>query len=181
VLTFIARPVAAWICLWPFRFTPREINFTGWVGLRGAVPIILATIPVMARVNHAIEIFNIVFFIVVFNALIPGTTLGWVARRFKLGNAEPPAPAAVLEILATQQMEGEVLSFLIDKTLAVCGVPLSAVRFPQDVAVILIVRGRQMLAGRGFTVLEPGDHVYVWCQPENRPYVELLFGRPEEG
>lgn len=179
-LTFIARPVAAFICLLPFGFPKREIGYIGWAGLRGAVPIILATIPIMAHVEGAQWIFNVVFFIVVINAIVPGATLGWITRRLGLDEPEPPAPAAVLEIISTQPFRGEILSFFIDPTLAVSNISLARIHFPHDAAVILVVRGQNLIAGRGNTVLQPGDHVYVACQPEDRPYVELLFGRPEE-
>lgn len=178
-LTFVARPVAAWLCLWPFGFSKREIGYVGWVGLRGAVPIILATIPHVAHAPDGLLIFNIVFFIVVINALVPGATLGWVTRRLGMGRKEPPAPSAVLEIMSSGSLEGEVLSFLIDESLAVVSVPLARIRFPSDAAIVLVIRGERLIAGRGTTVLQPGDHVYVACRREDRPYVELLFGRPE--
>jgi cell volume regulation protein A len=178
-LAFIARPVATAACLLPFRYPRNEIAYIGWVGLRGAVPIILATFPVLAQVDGAMHIFNLVFFIVVVNALIPGATLRWITRRMKLDVAEPPAPAAALEINSTQLLKGEILSFYVDDTLAVCGVPLSSIRFPEGSSMILVVRGQELLAARGYTVIEPGDHVYVFCRPEVRPYIELLFGKAE--
>jgi cell volume regulation protein A len=179
VLTLLARPAAVWACLWPFKYSPREINYISWVGLRGAVPIILATIPVLSGVEGSSRIFNVVFFVVVINAIIPGTTLKWVTRRLKLDEAEPPAPAAELEITAMQPFRGEIHSYFIDPTLAVSNVALASIRFPANSAVILVVRGQELIAPRGNTVLTPGDHVYVLCTASDRPYVQLLFGRPE--
>lgn len=178
-LTFIARPLVVAICLIPFRYKQKEISYIGWVGLRGAVPIILATFPVMANVPEASKLFDVVFFVVVVNAIMPGVTLGQITRLFKLDVAEPPAPAAVLEINSMTPLQGEILSFYIDETLPVTGVPLTRVKFPEGSAIILVVRGEELMAARGYTVLEPGDHVYVFCRPENRPRMELLFGRPE--
>jgi cell volume regulation protein A len=86
-LVFVARPVAVWLCLWPFRFTPKEIWFISWVGLRGAVPIVLALFPLLAGTPQAALLFNIAFVVVLASLLTQGTTIGLVAR--KLGVALP--------------------------------------------------------------------------------------------
>ncbi len=88
-LIFVARPVAVWVCLLPFRFTVRETWFISWVGLRGAVPVVLALFPLMAGTPQAGVLFNIAFLAVVTSLLLQGTTIGLVARR--LGVAMPDA------------------------------------------------------------------------------------------
>jgi potassium/hydrogen antiporter len=122
----------------------------------------------------------VVFFVVVVSAIMPGATLRWMTNRLGLSVSEPPTPSAILEINSTQVLKGEILSFFIDETLAVTGVPLSRIKFPEGSAIILIVRGGELQAARGYTVLEPGDHVYVFCLPDERAHVELLFGRPQQ-
>jgi cell volume regulation protein A len=179
VLATVARPLAVFLCLLPFRFPPREVLYIGWVGLRGAVPIILATFPVMAGVEGAREIFNIVFFVVVVNALIPGTTLGWVTRRLGLESHAPAAPVATLEIASTQELNGEILSFYIDPRSAVASHALAQIPFPQATSALLIIRGRELVAPRGTTVLQPGDHLYVFCRAEDKPILMLLFGKQQ--
>ncbi len=89
VLMGIARPAAVWLCLWPFRFTPRETWYISWVGLRGAVPIVLALFPLLAGVPQAETLFNVAFVVVLVSLLTQGTTIGWAAR--KLGVALPDA------------------------------------------------------------------------------------------
>ena len=91
-LALVVRPLAVIPLLLPFRFSARELVFVGWVGLRGAVPIILATIPVLARVEGGHRIFDIVFFIVVVSAFVPGSSVGWLARRLGLQAPDPPPP-----------------------------------------------------------------------------------------
>ncbi|HET7824427.1 MAG TPA: potassium/proton antiporter, partial [Anaeromyxobacter sp.] len=98
-LVFVARPVAVVGCLAPFRFPAREIAFTAWVGLRGAVPIILATYPVLAGVEEARRIFDLVFFVVVISTLVQGAPIRWLAGRLDLVVPGPPSPRAILEIV----------------------------------------------------------------------------------
>jgi cell volume regulation protein A len=178
-LAFVARPAVVTLLLLPFGYARREIVYIAWVGLRGAVPIILATIPILSGAPGATKLFDIVFFIVVVNALVPGATVAWLTRRLGLESQEPPTPSAVLEIESRTQLSGELLSFYIEDNLAVTGLPLSQIPFPDGAAATLIIRRDDMLAPRGGTVLEPGDHVYVILRPEDRPLIQLLFGRAE--
>jgi cell volume regulation protein A len=178
-LALLARPLAVAACLAPFRYPPREIAFVGWVGLRGAVPIILATFPVLAGAPMADRIFDVVFFIVVVSVLMQGGSVPYITRLLKLEVAEPPAPRAVLEIESMQPLTGELMSFYIDPALAVSGVPISELPFPEGAAATLIVRGQDLVAPKGNTTLDPGDHVYIFCRPEDRSLIQLMFGRPE--
>jgi cell volume regulation protein A len=179
-LAIVARPLVVALCLAPFRaYARREVAYVGWVGLRGAVPIILATFPVLAGAPGASRVFDVVFFIVVVNALVPGATVPWVTRRLGLESADPPAPRAVLEIGSMQPLEGELISYYIDPALAVAGVSLRDLPFPDGASVVLIVRGRELLAPKGATVLEPGDHAYLVTRREDRALLQLMFGRPE--
>lgn len=92
LLMFVARPLSVFLCLAPFRrFGPRDMIFISWAGLRGAVPIVLATFPIVAGVEAAETIFNIVFFVVLVSSAVQGPTLGWMAKRLGV-NAQPAAP-----------------------------------------------------------------------------------------
>jgi len=94
------------------------------VGLRGAVPIVLATFPVLAGAPGADLIFHLVFFIVVVNAIVPGGTVAWATRRAGLQAPELPAPQAVLAIESRLPLKGELMSFYIDEALVVTGLRL---------------------------------------------------------
>jgi cell volume regulation protein A len=121
----------------------------------------------------------VVFFIVVANAVVPGGTVGWVTRRLGLESRDPPSPKAVLEIESMQPLRGRLASFYIDEALAVHNVPLVELPFPEGAAVTMIVRGDHIIAPKGNTLMEVGDHVYVLMRPEDEPLVMLMFGRPE--
>jgi cell volume regulation protein A len=179
ILAVVARPVAVALCLLPFRYPPREIGYIGWVGLRGAVPIILATAPILAGVPDAPLVFDVVFFVVVVNAVAQGASVPWLTRRLDLETADPPAPPAVLNIEARETFTSDLQSYYVDDVLPVAGVRLADLPLPQSASVMLIVRERDLIAPRGDTTLEVGDHVYLLSRPEDGPTVQLLFGRAE--
>jgi cell volume regulation protein A len=180
IMAVLVRPVVVALCLLPFRYPAREVLYIGWVGLRGAVPIVLATFPVLAGAPGGGRLFDLVFFIVVINALIPGATVAWVTKKLGLQSRRPPAAQAVLAIESRLQLQGELMSFYIDEALVVTGVPLRDLPFPDGAAVTLIVRGQQLIPPKGSTVLQPGDHVQVIAAPEDLSLIQLMFGRPEE-
>jgi len=91
-LMFLARPVSVALSLWWFRLPWNELLLVGWVGLRGAVPIVLATFPLLARVEGSNELFNLVFFTVLLSVTLQGPTLGWVARQLKAQDTTPTPP-----------------------------------------------------------------------------------------
>ncbi|MGZ3429302.1 MAG: potassium/proton antiporter [Polyangia bacterium] len=176
VLALVARPLAAALCLLPFRFRLREIAFVGWVGLRGAVPIILAIFPVLAGAPLAHHLFDVVFFVVVVNTLVPGATVRRAARLLGVAGRGTPSPSAHVEITSTLPLRSDVLSFYLRGPSAVAGALISDIPFPPGAAVMLIVRQEELIAPRGATVLQAHDHVFVFCKPEDRPTIELLFG-----
>jgi cell volume regulation protein A len=179
IAVFVARPLAVALCVWPFRYPLRETVYISYVGLRGAVPIILATYPILQGVPGAERLFDIVFFLVLVNAIIPGSTVPWVTRKLGMGRHEPPAPPAVLEIESRFPLQGELMSFYVDDELPVAGAALRDVPLPAGATVALLVRGRELVPPSGGTVLQPGDHVYIITDPANRGEIQLLFGTPE--
>jgi cell volume regulation protein A len=179
-LVVVARPLVVMLCLTLFRYRWRDSAYVGWVGLRGAVPIVLATIPVMAGVPGARELFDIVFFIVVVGALVPGATVPWMTRLLRVESSAPPPPKASIEVDARAPRGDELRAYFISDQLAVCGAQLSEIPFPPGAAVSMLERAGALIAPSGSTRVEPGDYVYVIAPPEDRSHIELLFGRPEE-
>ncbi len=180
VLAFIARPLSVMACLLPLGYSLKHTLYVGWTGLRGAVPIILATFPVLAEVQGADRLFNLVFFVVVVSSLVPGSTIRFVTRRLGLEKPNKPTPSAVLEINARRQLDGEIESFHVSPAVAVAGAKLSELEFPSDASVLLVVRNDDLVPARGNTTLQVDDHVYVFFRPEDRAFMELIFGNPED-
>ena len=179
-LALVARPAVVALCLRPLGYDWRESVYVGWVGLRGAVPIVLATIPVMGGVPGAGRVFDVVFFVVVISALVPGGTVRWVTRRLGLTSDEPAPPAAILDISSLQPLDGEILGFSMASGAAACGARIADLPLPEGSHVMLVVRGQELVAPKGKTTILPGDHVYVFGRPGDLQLLGLLFGRREE-
>ena len=175
VLILIARPVAVWSSAWPFRFRRRELTFLSWVGLKGAVPITLATFPLMAGVPQSQLIFNAVFFVVLVSAITQGWSLPLVARWLTIGRPADPTPALSVEINALRQVDGEILDYTVKPRTHVAGQRLRDLALPDGVVVSLIVRGRDVVMPRGATLLLPGDHVFVAMRMSLEPLINRLF------
>jgi cell volume regulation protein A len=180
VLALVARPLIVILLLTPFRYPWREQVFIGWVGLRGAVPIVLATYPVLAGVPGAERIFHLVFFVVVVSAVVQGGTVGALTRRLGLQARSTPSPPAVLELVSSRPLDSDIVSFQVGAALAVAGIRAADVPMPEGAAILLIVRDRALLPPAPDLVIEPGDHVHVMCREEHRGELQLLFGQMGE-
>jgi len=180
VLALVARPLVAWLLLVPFRYPAKEIAYVGWVGLRGAVPIILATYPILEGAPGANRVFDVAFFVVVLNAVVPGAAVPWLTRKLGLLSQAPPPPSASLEFASTQLLQGEVVSFFISRASAACGATLADLPFPEHAAAMVVVRGSELIAPRGPVELRAGDHLFVVCKREDLPLLELMFGSHED-
>jgi cell volume regulation protein A len=181
VLALVARPMAVTVCLLPFGYRWRDIVFISLVGLRGAVPIVLATLPVIMHVPRAEYVFNVVFIMVVANALLQGAPVPWLSRQFRVESAEPPAAPALLEIEGPSPFDREIRSYAIDDALPICGAPVATLPLPDTVTVMLVIRETQLLTPAAELVLATGDHVYLLVAQGDIPFVQLLFGTPESG
>src|SRR4029453_3482484 len=112
---------AALLLLAPFTAPLVERCFVAWVGLRGAVPVVLATYPVLARVPDGTPIFHLVFFITLASCLVPGATVTWLARRLGLGRIGEPLPPASIELVSRRPHPGDFVWYVIPPASAGAG------------------------------------------------------------
>jgi cell volume regulation protein A len=131
-------------------------------------------------VEGARLLFDLVFFIVVVGAFIPGMSVPWVTRLLRVESATPPPPRTLIEVDAHSNQGDKLRSYFISEQLAVSGATLKDVPFPTGAAVSMIERGGALIAPSGATRMEPGDYVYIIAPEGARPEIELLFGQAEE-
>jgi cell volume regulation protein A len=174
-LILVARPLAVVASALPFGFRPRELAFLSWVGLKGAVPITLATFPLMAGVPGSEVLFDAVFFVVLISAITQGWSLPVVARWLKLGRPADPAPPLAVEINALRRVDGEIVDYTVAPSARVAGQLLRDVALPDGVVVTLVVRGGEVIMPRGATALRPGDHVFIAMRTRLKPVIDGLF------
>jgi potassium/hydrogen antiporter len=160
VLTMVARPLSVVAALLPFRVRWREQVLMSWAGLRGAVPIILATIPMVSGIEGSRRIFNIVFVLVVVYTLVQGPTLPWLARRLGLSKSSETADLGI-ESAPLERLRGHLLSVAIPEGSKMHGVETSELRLPPGAAVTLVVRGGESFVPLPTTVLRRGDELLV--------------------
>lgn len=160
VLTVVARPLEVVLSLLPFRLPWQEKALLSWAGLRGAVPIILATIPMVSDVEDSQRIFNIVFVLVVVYTLIQGPTLPWLAKKLRLGDSSEAADLGI-ESAPLERLQGHLLSVAIPKESRMHGVEVGELRLPPGSAVTLVVRDGESFVPMPTTVLRRGDELLV--------------------
>ncbi|MEV4329839.1 potassium/proton antiporter [Streptomyces sp. NPDC049597] len=160
MLTVLARPVGVLVSLMPFRIPWQEQVLMSWAGLRGAVPIIFATIPTVSGVEGNDRIFNIVFVLVVVYTLVQGPTLPWLARALRLGDSSEATDLGV-ESAPLERLRGHLLSVAIPDTSRIHGVEVAELRLPSGSAVTLVVREGKSFVPLPSTVLRHGDELLV--------------------
>ncbi|WP_231626981.1 potassium/proton antiporter [Streptomyces apocyni] len=160
VLTMVARPVSVLVSLLPFRLPWQEQTLMSWAGLRGAVPIILATIPLVTGIEGSDRIFNIVFVLVVVYTLVQGPTLPWLAKALRLGDSSEAADLGI-ESAPLERLRGHLLSVAIPPKSRMHGVEVGELRLPPGAAVTLVVRSGKSFVPQPNTVLMREDELLV--------------------
>ena len=161
VLLFVARPLAVAVAtaFAPLRAPDRLV--LGWAGLRGAVPVVLATFPIIAGIEGSLTFFNIAFFAVLVSLLLQGATFEPLAKWLGATTEEPALPARLVEIGSIRQLGADVVEVEIAEGDAVIGVRVRDLGLPREALVNVLVRGDEALPPRGSTRLEAGDRLYI--------------------
>ncbi|HEV7627669.1 MAG TPA: potassium/proton antiporter [Streptomyces sp.] len=159
-LTFVARPLSVVCSMLPFGQRWRDQALLSWAGLRGAVPIVLATIPRVADVGDSERIFNIVFMLVIIFTAVQGPTLPWLARKLQLSDSEEPMDVDI-ESAPLERLRGHLLSVAIPDHSRMHGVEVAELRMPPGAAVTLVVRDGKSFVPLPTTMLRHGDELLV--------------------
>ena len=175
VLVLLARPLGVWLSTQLQPFTARERLFLAWGGLRGAVPIVLATFPQAEGIAASSTIFDAVFFVVLASAVLQGPTLEPVARALGLTTRARPVYQPPLEIAAVDSLGSDLLEFFVHADAAVAGKLVRDLDLPDDTLVAVVVREDEAILPRGSTRIEAGDRLYVLSREETRARVRRLF------
>jgi len=175
-LIFAARPVSVFISLVWFNFSLREILFVSWVGLRGAVPVILALFPLLAGVSGADTIFNIVFFIVLTSALIQGWSIPAAARFLSVDKITQKAKSGLHEAMAMiEDSSKEITDIIVPFGSKAEGRSLVSLKIPEKSLIILINRGGEFIIPKGSTMLEGGDVILMLMDKNDEASVRNIF------
>jgi cell volume regulation protein A len=175
VLIFIARPIAVTAILLPFGFKAREIGFLSWIGLKGAVPIILATYPLLFGLPNGILLFNVVFFVVLISALTQGWSLPAIARWLRLERRVPPPAPIALEITSLRHVDGDIVDYAVGPRSRAANRLIRDLALPEGVVVAMLARENRIIPPRGSTRVLAGDHVFVVMQGDVRAPVNRIF------
>ena len=160
LLTVVARPLSVLACAFALRMSLQERLFISWAGLRGAVPIVLATIPLAEEVPDSETLFDIVFVMVVIYTLLTGPTLPWAAARLGVARREEPRDLDV-EAAPLERIAADLLQIAITEKSLLHGVEVGELRLPIGASVSLVVRDGHTLVPEPRTVLRHGDEILV--------------------
>ncbi len=179
-LMLAARPAAVFLTLIGSGMSFREQAMVAWVGLRGAVPIILATFPLLAGIPQADMIFNIVFFVVLASALLQGTSIPRVARWLGVDAPIIRVPVYPIECEPTGRAPCDLVDVEITEVSAAAGKQIVELGLPEGALVVLINRGEEFIIPTGGTILNPGDRLLFLAGSEHLDRARAVIQAPRE-
>jgi len=157
------------------RFDLKEKLFLSWAGLRGAVPIVLATFPMISGLSNSQLFFNVVFFVVLTSALVQGSTISFFAEKLKLSGAKKETPIHSLELVSIGKANAEVIEVEISEDNALVNLSLAEIMFPKDVLVNAIIRNGNLITPYGETRIFSGDILYVLVSKHSKQQLKNLL------
>jgi cell volume regulation protein A len=163
------------LLLVPFKFSVREQALISWVGLKGAVPIILAMFPLIFGHPEGRLLFNVVFFVVLVSATLQGWTLPTFARWLRLQEPVRAIPSVSLELLSLRDVDADVVDYVITPDSPVAGRTVEAIGLPDGAIVAAVLRDGTLIAPKGPTLVQAGDHLFVISRTPQRDSVDRLF------
>lgn len=179
-LMLVARPAAVWLSTIGMGFTTSERTLLAWAGLRGAVPIVLATFPMLAGITHSNMIFNVVFFVVLTSALIQGATVSRLASFLGLTEGAAPVQPMTLELVAMEKVDVDLVEFTLPSGSPAEGRRLAELALPEHITVSALVRSGRVISPRGGTRLQAEDVLFLLMQKNKSHLVRPIFEGPDD-
>jgi cell volume regulation protein A len=181
VVALVARPAGVVLATLGSGFSWRERSVLGWAGLRGAVPVVLATFPVIAHIPQSEVFFNIVFFAVLLSTVLQGATFEPLAEALGVTTSESALPAPLADVGAVRRLGAEVVEFPVHNGDAVAGHRVRELGLPRDALLNIVVRGEQAVLPRGSTQIESGDRLHILVRQEAAMELRPLMERWRTG
>lgn len=178
ILMLVARPVGVFISTIAMKYSFKEKILISWAGLRGAVPIVLATYPLMAQLEHGRLFFNVVFFVVLTSAIIQGATISPLAGKLGLAGDIKPSNPSLLELTALGKTKSEINHIEVNDMMAISGKEILELDLPEDILFTAIIRNEQIITPRGNTRIESGDTLYVLSPKAKRKQLKDILTSP---
>lgn len=179
-LVFIARPIAVYLCLVPFRFSREERLFIAWVGLRGAVPIFLSMIPVLGGLENSMRYFHVAFVAVIFSLVLQGWTIPLLARRLSLELPPRLEPRGKLDLELLSEQDREVTAYRVSSKSPILGKSPRQMQLPPSCRVLAVLRRDQVIDLDSLQEFQPLDVLLVICPPEQGFILDRQFTPPPE-
>ncbi|SER33777.1 potassium/proton antiporter, CPA1 family [Gracilibacillus ureilyticus] len=175
ILIIIARPIAVFLSIFRMGFEWRERIFLSWAGLRGAVPIVLATFPLIAGIEDSPMIFNVVFFVVLTSTLLQGSTIAVFAKSLKLTGPKKVEPSHSLELVSIGKANAEIMEYEVNEESTLNGSTIKDIDFPQDVLINAIIRHNDLVTPTGDTKINAGDILYILVSKRSKLKLNRLL------
>jgi cell volume regulation protein A len=174
-LVFVARPLAVFLCLIPTDFRLEERFFIAFVGLRGAVPIYLAMIPVLAELEASQQIFAATFVVVLASLVLQGWSVPWVARHLDVQIPPAPEQAGRLDVDLPSQMDRDVVGYAIKPDSPMAGKPISDLKLPNRARILAVLRNNYVVPERILRDIKIDDYVLLIAPPEHTMTLDRKF------
>ncbi|MCG7408854.1 potassium/proton antiporter [Paenibacillus sp. ACRRX] len=177
ILMFIARPIGVWLSLLFTKFNRKEKTLIAWAGLKGAVPIILATYPLTAHLENGKLFFNVIFFVVLTSALLQGATISPLAGKLGLARGRQAEHVHTIELLPGLDTHMDMICLKVWAGSVVEHATLAELTLPMNTSVTAVMRDTQVIAPNGATKFQAGDMAYVLIAKHNHEQVKAMFQR----
>lgn len=174
-LSFFARPFAVWLGTMGMRLGWRNRSFIAWAGLRGSVPIVLATYPAAAGLEIGSEVFNLVFFAVLLSIAVQGSTLGWMARVLNLTAPMRPMPLFDVELVTMAESDFDLMVVEMPDPQGAIGPAIAELRLPAGSVIVLITRDQDIVVPKGSTHLQGWDRVTVLAHAKDHDTIRSVL------